>query len=216
MIFTRSKLARFFSEQLGLRVILRIHRNKTNWLSFKKDQHEVQLSLHEHFLNGPDFIREDVLGMMKGKKGLSPESRAYLFSQEGQNPKEKPIDAMGKCWNLEDLYKEVIEDYALDPNLKITWFGEEQKKRGRIILGQFDPSNRLVKIHRLLDSPSVPKFLVRYVIYHEILHSIYTPQPHLKGFLSIHPKEFKIKEREFLEYSAAQMWLKNNKQKLFF
>lgn len=215
LMFTRAKLARFFSEKTGLRVLLRLHRNKSNWLSFKKEEGTIFLSLHEHFLEGTDEVIEDVLSMLQGKRGLTAKSRSFLFAKENQ-PIEAASEPIGHFWNLSELYREVEKTYFADLNLKITWFGEMAKKRGRITLGQYDASCRLVKVHRLLDSDQIPKFFLHFIIYHEILHSIYSPKPHSKGFLSIHPKEFRVKEREFREYRQAQEWLKQNKQKLFF
>lgn len=213
-MLTRGKLARYFSEQTGRHVVLRLHQNKTNWLSIKKEPDALHLSLHQHFLMGNQELIEDVVAMLKGKKGLSAKSRAFLASFESFT--EVETETVGRFWNLNDLYKEVQETYFPGLDLQITWFGEPIRKRQRVTLGQYDSSCRLVKIHRLLDSDQIPKFFLKFIIYHEILHSIYSPQAHRKGFLSIHPKEFREKEREFVEYRSAQEWLKKNKQKHFF
>ena len=214
-MYTRGKLARYFSEKTGLQVLLRLHANKSSWLTFKKESGTLFLSLHQHFLQCDQEIIDDVVSMLKGKRGLSARSRSLLFSME--HPiKEVELEPIGRCWNLNDLYEEVEEDYFSNLGLKITWFGEPVKKRGRITLGQYDSASKLIKVHRLLDSDKIPKFLLKFIIYHEILHSIYSPKPHLRGYLSIHPKEFKTKEKEFKEYGAAQSWLKTNKQAHFF
>jgi hypothetical protein len=214
-MMSRFNLAKHLSDKTGKRVVLRLHRNKTSWLSFKQEKQEIHLALHENFLDGPPFVIEDVVSMLKGNQRLSAKSRAYLFSKDGNVPVNH-IETLGEVWDLQYLYDEVVAEYFGDLDLSITWFGIHRKKSNKITLGQYDSSCRLIKIHRLLDSEKVPKFILKYIIYHEILHSVYAPQVHKKGFLSIHPKDFLDKEKEFKHYELSQQWMKENKQKLFF
>ncbi len=101
-------------------------------------------------------------------------------------------------------------------NLTITWFGKPGlRNRSRVTFGLYHDPLKLIKIHRLLDSPSFPEYLVSYVIYHEMLHCVCPAYVDEKGVNRIHSKEFKEKETEFCHYELAQEWIREH-QELFF
>jgi hypothetical protein len=73
-------------------------------------------------------------------------------------------------------------------------------------LGQYDASQNLIRVHRLLDDDSVPLFYLRYLLYHEALHKLYPPYLDSKGVLKIHHEVFKFHEKRFKEYDRALKW----------
>ena len=68
-------------------------------------------------------------------------------------------------------------------------------------------------ISKIFDSRHVPENIIKYLLYHEMLH-IAVPVQFESGRRKIHSPEFKRKERLFPEYVQIQNWIKNNLKKL--
>jgi predicted metal-dependent hydrolase len=64
----------------------------------------------------------------------------------------------------------------------------------------------VIILTRLLDSTKAPELLVRFVMFHEMLHLRY-PTQHKGARRCVHTPEFKRAEREFVEYRAARLTL---------
>lgn len=147
--------------------------------------------------------------------------RKLTRTQKKKPAKRRPnkihLKTLGTLYDLQSIYNSINQSYfegKLD--LKITWFGNaERKARRHRKLGLYCFSDKLIKIHRLLDQPNFPPYFISYVVYHEMLHSVYPPVKARRGRYSIHHANFKQKEREFAEYDAAKRWEEENK-KLFF
>jgi predicted metal-dependent hydrolase len=60
---------------------------------------------------------------------------------------------------------------------------------------------------RLLDSEKAPELLVKYVMFHEMLHLRF-PTQHRGARRCVHTREFKLAEREFQEYKRAVVELR--------
>ncbi|HEY6465334.1 MAG TPA: hypothetical protein VIY69_05040 [Candidatus Acidoferrales bacterium] len=78
----------------------------------------------------------------------------------------------------------------------------------RTQLGCFDPALDLILINRRLDHPSVPEFVVAYVLYHEMLH-VKHPMRFVRCRRESHSAEFRKEEKRFAEYDRAMKFLKH-------
>jgi hypothetical protein len=58
-----------------------------------------------------------------------------------------------------------------------------------------------------LDDVTVPKFVVEFVLYHELLHK-YHGTKWVQGRRMVHTKEFRASESQFKFYNEASKWLK--------
>jgi hypothetical protein len=118
---------------------------------------------------------------------------------------------------LKKIYDELNEEYydgKLD--LKITWFGKPwQRPRSNVTFGLYHDSLRLIKINRLLDSPSFPDYLVAYVVFHEMVHHVCPAYVGKNGYQHIHSKEFKAEEARYRHIVLAERWIKENQAQLF-
>ena len=126
------------------------------------------------------------------------------------------LKVKGEQYDLQQIYNEVNERYFSGAlQLRITW-SSSAKNRARVRrrLGCYDQKNQLIRIHRFLDHPQFPPFLIAYVVYHEMLHHVYPPIIK-KGRRQIHHSEFKLQEKRFEEYLIAKKWQKENKGYFF-
>ncbi|MGC1878175.1 MAG: hypothetical protein WA347_01345 [Rhabdochlamydiaceae bacterium] len=135
-------------------------------------------------------------------------------------PPRKPkarSQMQGEHYDLKTIYDLLNHRYFENKlKLEITWFGSAQREaRRHRKLGLFCFKTKRIKIHRLLDHPLFPPYFISYVVYHEMLHSVCPPVKVKKGRYRIHHSDFKMREKEFADYSVAKRWEEENK-KLFF
>jgi hypothetical protein len=94
---------------------------------------------------------------------------------------------------------------------KVVW-GRRRKHRPReqFVFGTIQEEDRVIRINPALDQPFVPLWFLRYVLYHEMLHSV-VPDETLGGNRRrVHTEEFNRREREFRDYRRARRWEDEN------
>jgi hypothetical protein len=111
----------------------------------------------------------------------------------------------GMCFDLEEVFETMNARHfgGTIPRPKLGW----SRQRARTQLGHYDPHHHMIVLSRLLDHPQVPRHVVDYVMYHEILH-ILIPVTHGGSRRSIHPPEFRAAEKQFPAYAEAKAFLK--------
>jgi hypothetical protein len=77
----------------------------------------------------------------------------------------------------------------------------------RTQLGCFDPALDQIVISSGLDRESVPRYVVEYVLYHEMLH-VRHPLRRARCGLEAHSSEFRQQEKQFPLYERARRFLK--------
>jgi hypothetical protein len=80
-------------------------------------------------------------------------------------------------------------------------------------LGSYSYEDRLIRIHRVLDRPSVPRYVVESVVYHELLHADLPPVTR-RGRRYFHTPEFRRRERHFRHFERADCWVRDNLHQL--
>ncbi|HEY6333399.1 MAG TPA: M48 family peptidase [Blastocatellia bacterium] len=111
----------------------------------------------------------------------------------------------GKTYDLTETFNDLnslyFEGYLERPTLSWT------PGMSRRVLGHHDHVHGAIIISRVLDSPKIPKFVLEYVVYHEMLHMKHPPRS--TGSRTIyHGVEFRADERLFERYEEANHWLK--------
>lgn len=205
------------------KVELKINNNRSTMLSVRWDPHCTKVSLHRMFLDAPHNIMQELACYVRREQEvISPTIRAFIedrlksfdYSHELDL---KKLHSKGNVYDLQKIYHDINAAYfdkRLD--LFITWFGRPiSKNRSRVTFGLYHDPLKLIKINRLLDSPSFPDYVVEYVVYHEMLHHVCPSYYDKKGIHRVHSKEFKAREIEFRHFSLAQKWIKEHTEYLF-
>jgi hypothetical protein len=112
--------------------------------------------------------------------------------------------AKGKVYDLEDIFLDLNNRYfagAIERPI-LSW----SPSRARRILGHHDPVHGVIVISRSLDSSKVPRLVVEYVLYHEMLH-IKHPARLEGGRTLYHTNQFRADEKRFERYQEAIDWL---------
>lgn len=207
------------------RIALKINDNRSTMLSVRWDPKEkyTHVSVHRMFLDAPRNIMEKLACYVRQEqKDISHEVRAYIETRLQTLDYSHELDAkrlytQGIVYNLQSIYDQLNREYfegAL--NLRLTWYGRLSKKsRKQVTFGLYHHPLKLIKVHRLLDTPFFPDYVVQYVVYHEMLHHISPSYFDEKGQHHIHSKEFKQLEERFAYYDLAQSWIKAHTDHLF-
>ena len=117
----------------------------------------------------------------------------------------------GAVYDLMEIFKDLNRDYFRNSVTKpvLTW---SVRKTYRI-LGHHDSTHETIVISKSLDSPEVPKYVVEYVVFHEMLH-IHHPTQHRDGRRYNHTPAFRRDEQKFAYYDDAERWIERNVRKL--
>ena len=119
----------------------------------------------------------------------------------------------GTYFNLRSIFEQLnkrhfrgrLRDY------KVMW-GRRRKHRPReyFVFGTIQEEDRVIRINPALDQPFVPLWFLRYVLYHEMLHSVVPDEPVAGGRRIVHTEQFNRREREFPNYRRARRWEEEN------
>lgn len=153
---------------------------------FRKPPDTGVLALYQRYMGRTEVRRSLQLAkQQRGRKTLAPPA--------------------GKHYDLVEIFTELNRKYFRD-SLSRPMLGWSRRP-ARTILGHYDPSHHAIVLTKLLDSDRVPRLLVDYVMFHEMLH-IEFPTEHGAARRRIHTKAFKEAEKNFQNYAEARRELK--------
>ena len=113
--------------------------------------------------------------------------------------------ASGHQYHLEEIFEDLNRRFfnGLMGRPQLTWSRDHARNR----LGHYDPAHNAIVISRVFDHPRVPRFVVEYIVFHEMLHLKHPVK--LRGSRRcVHSREFMVEEKAFPELAQAQRFLK--------
>ena len=117
--------------------------------------------------------------------------------------------------NLDWLFEDQQQHFSVPIVADVRWGRwPTNKPRRSIRLGsckQTQPPT--IRVHPVLDHPSVPAWFVSFVLFHEMLHVAIPPQPGKKR-RRIHTPRFRAAERSHPDYLRAASWERENVHRL--
>lgn len=119
--------------------------------------------------------------------------------------------ATGEVYDLREIFRHLNQIY-FDGRIAEPTLSWSSRKTFRI-LGHHDSAHETIVVSRSLDSKPVPKYVVEFVVYHEMLH-IFHPTIHRNGRRYNHTPAFRRDERQFAYYDEAESWIENNVKNL--
>ena len=139
--------------------------------------------------------------------------RQFLNRQSVRRQAQAVRRARGRKWldspqgnnfHLEEIFDELNLRYfgGQLERPRLSW----SRTAARASLGHYDPAHSAIVVSRLLDRADVPRFLVEYLLYHEMLH-IKHPVVHQRSRRCFHPAEFRAEEKQFPHYREAKRLL---------
>jgi len=153
---------------------------------YRKPIDRGQAARYRKYVGSREIVRKaHLVRQMRGRKRLHG-SKGLFFDLEVV---------------FEDLNSRFFHGLLARPRL--SW----SRGRTRRILGHYDPAHNAIVISRVFDHPSVPGYVVEYIVYHEMLHLKHPIK--LRGSRRcVHSAEFQVEERLFPKFLAAEQFLK--------
>ena len=117
----------------------------------------------------------------------------------------------GQVYDLDEIFDNLNFWYFKGGLEKpvLTW---SAKKTYRI-LAHHDATHETIVVSKSLDSTDVPRFVIEYIVFHEMLH-IHHPTVHHNGRRYNHTPAFRRDEKRFPHYREAEAWIERSVRKL--
>ena len=124
--------------------------------------------------------------------------------QRRQRGRKIVTSARGAVYDLTEIFGEINQTYFQNSIAQpvLSWSSQKTFR----IFGHHDALHETVVISRTLDDRRVPRFVVEFVLFHELLH-IKHPTKIVNGRRQIHSQAFRRDEHSFPDYQAAEKWL---------
>ena len=215
---TREEVAAVLNEgghrlRRPLRVRVTLTRNRSTMISVRvTGEGEARVRMHEAFCEAPDDVLAALRRFLRTRsrsewRRVAEYARQLGAARREERPAPPPRSARGRTHDLDRIGREVnAEFFSGRVRYAIEWGRTQsrcsgERKRRAVNLGAWYASRRLIRIHPLLDDPRVPESFVRYIVYHEMLHSVVPPVRDGQRML-YHPPGFKALERAFPDYKS--------------
>ena len=129
--------------------------------------------------------------------------KAHLVRQ--MRGRKQLRSARGLFYDLDAVFEELNTRFfhGLMGRPRMSW----SQLRTRRILGHYDPAHNAIIISRIFDHPAVPRFVLEYIVYHEMLHLKHPVK--LRGSRRcVHSPEFQTEEKLFPRVAEANAFLR--------
>ena len=144
-------------------------------------------SLYRAFITHPDRRRDARQARReRGRKHLDPPG--------------------GDVHNLEGYFRDLNREF-FEGQVTIDLLGWSPGKSKRV-LGSYDAAFNAISVNRRLDNPLVPDYVVRYILFHEMLHA-HLGDEYCGSRRSVHHARFKEAEQRFPDYQRAVRFIRD-------
>lgn len=213
---TKNLSRKFNMPQEAIQVIIYPIRGIYN---FTRKADRITLELHESLICMSSDDRIAFVNAIN-RRSNAPSSklmRMIFYSTDAQkirsnftevNPQHgSSSNARGATYDLEQLFHEVNENQFQNrlekPALK--WSPRKSKTR----YGSYNFRTDTLIINSALDNPGVPRPVVMFILYHELLHKALGFKTK-NGIVRSHTAEFRKAEKAFPHYETIQSYLSNS------
>lgn len=207
----------------SLTIEIRFYNMSSLYHSQVKDG-RLLLSANEGYIKAPPAVMESMLWAV-----LLPKKRqkahlalvrnfadASTFSTLAQQVTASPPNmnderSRGHYYDLEDIFNRVNRRY-FNSQLeapRLVW----GKRPSRHKFGHYQPATDTVLVSRTLDNPNVPRYVLDFIIYHELLHKQLGTRVS-GGRRYSHTSAFKQAEQRFRKFKEAQAFLERLEEKV--
>jgi hypothetical protein len=173
------------------------------------------LSISEGFIRASDDVLTAVLySALVGKTEASSQIVRQFSTSEECSDVLLELDliaqiaaetAQGRYYNLDELFATIDREYFGRQMLKprLVWSGVLSRRK----LGHYERTRDRVVISQTLDDRQIPRYVVEFVLYHELLHKQHGIK-WVNGRCWAHTPEFRQNERQFRKYHEVESFLR--------
>jgi hypothetical protein len=183
----------------------------------------LELRIHHSFTAAPEEVLRAVATFVESKRGSDRSREALVLIREhfsahrtSARTRRVVLQPVGVALDLRELFAELNERH-FEGRLAagITWGKSAiasrcgRRRSSSLQLGSYSYEDRLIRVHRVLDDPEVPRYVVEAVVYHEMLHADMPPEIR-GGKRMFHTPEFRRRERLYRNLTRAERWIGEN------
>ena len=196
----------------------------------------LDLRIHRSFLAAGEEVLRAVAAFLESPRQSEGSRRALAVIREHFNrnrhqrspgdrtaagaarPRRLAVQPVGAVHDLRSIADE-LNRRCFEGRLKvrITWgkaTGEtahhcRRTRTSSLQLGSYSYEDRLIRVHRVLDRPGIPRYVVESVVFHELLHADLPPVMR-GGKRYFHTPEFRRREHQFRHFEKADLWVREN------
>ncbi len=184
---------------------LTVNANRRTMVSTRRHGRSLRISVHWAIVS---CTKDLVAFVIHQDRSVLPALMARC--EPGRPRPQQRLRTAGTHHDLAELLAQVqAEAFETLVPARITWGRRGQRprraRRRSLRFGSRDETG-LVRIHPVLDDPSVPAWFLRFVIFHELLHAVHPPEPSPSGRRRLHPPAFRAAERAHPDHPRAQAW----------
>jgi predicted metal-dependent hydrolase len=141
----------------------------------------------------------------------SHETQAKAVENKRQKGRKIITTAEGDVYDLEEIFAQLNKNYFQNSIEKptLSWSARKTYR----ILGHHDAAHKTIIISKSLDDAKVPRYVVEYVVFHEMLH-VFHPTQHRDGRRYNHTPQFRRDEKKFVYFKEAESWIEQNARRL--
>jgi hypothetical protein len=209
----RQALERRLTQAQKRTVVLSVTDNRRSMIALCSRDGVVRARVHHMFLDAPAPVQDALVRyLVRQDRGASLVVGKYIEEHghriRAHRAVASPLVTAGKHHDLLPLFHKLNAGYfGGTVDARITW-GRRRRVSGvrrTIKLGSYSAAERLIRIHPALDRASVPRYFVGFVLFHEMIHHV-MPASHGPGPRSLHPAEFRERERAYRFFERATAW----------
>jgi hypothetical protein len=215
------RLNRFASGRLS---DLKLTDNRRTILTVRPaDRARLELRIHHSFVEAPEHVLRAVADFVGSKKGSERAREALNLIREHFSRHKSAtgrvrrtvLRSEGCALDLRELVDDLNRRYFEGRlAVEVTWgraaCGACRRGRGSSLqLGSYSYEDNLIRVHRVLDDPGVPRYVVEAVVHHELLHADMPPEIR-NGRRFFHTPEFRQRERQFRMLGRANTWIQDH------
>ena len=113
--------------------------------------------------------------------------------------------AQGHVYHLEEIFEDLNRRFFYGLLARPLMTRSSERARNR--LGHYDPAHNAIVVSSVFDHPRVPRYVVEYIVYHEMLHLKHPVK--LRGSRRcVHSSEFQEEEKRFEKLAEAREFLR--------
>jgi hypothetical protein len=210
------RIADHIAGQLGERVRLTVHDNRSTMVSFRRRDGTLHYRVHHMFLEAPGEVVRALAGFAGTARGAAARRReaggnidAFVRARRDRigAPRVGRLQPTGRTHDLQAIFDRLNrEHFGGAVEARIGWGQVRTGRRRRTVkTGVYLQDARVIRIHPTLDRPQVPRYYVAAVVFHEMLHQV-VPAREVEGRRIVHGPEFRARERAYPDHARARAW----------
>jgi len=175
----------------------------------------TRLQINEGFVHAPASVKSQLIDAVFARRKTKSTSKIKAYANSERYLQITSLIASGPVANKRTCKGDHNDLSVLFHNLNKKYFNESLRQprliwsssRAKRRLGYFHPEIQTIAVNQKLDSASIPRLVVEYILYHEMLHQYFGIE-HRDGRRYAHTPAFHQAEKRFKGYQEAENLIK--------